>query len=184
MIPSEDNYVEWFTCSARFHFLRESYAFLSFALDQVREAGFPTAPLLAAGSMHVGLRFVRPAAPRDARKELEYEADTDLHQQLSAEESWLFYAMPQFADALDQQLTHQKVLFAPVNETEIDRKGRLVPAWTVDFKDLVAGLEERAFGRQMPPDHSARGFLETASAYPVSMHLVLNRMQKIVFALR
>jgi len=184
LIPSEDNYVEWFTCSARFHFLREGYAFLSFALDQVGETGFPAGSLLAAGSVHVGVRFVLPLAPRTSRGEVSYDADADLHDRLSAEENWLFYALPTFADVLDQQLTHQKVLFAAVAETEIDPERGLVPVRTRDFKELVAGLEDRSVGREVPPDTSVREFLAKASAPPVSMHLVLNRAHKVVFALK
>ncbi len=185
MIPTCDNYIEWFTCAARFHLLREGYAFLSFSLDQVAEAGFPAGKLLAPGSRIVGLQFLLPAADGAAVRPREYEADVELHRCMSEpSRGWLHYALPLSADPLDQQLTHQKVLFAGAAGVSLGADGRVTPRETRTFKQLVAGLEDGTCGLEVASGYSAADFRADTAACPVTMYLGLNRRERVVIALK
>lgn len=183
MIPTDSNYAEWFTCAARFHFLREGYAFLSFGLAQVEDEAFPIAALRASGSRVVGLRFLPPVRGVAGEQPLVYEADTGTRALMSGAGGQLLYALPQSADPLDQQLVHQKVLFARDAGMTHDPGGRLVAQSAMTFKELVTGLEEGALGREVPPDEAAAAFVATARAGEATLYLVLNRGRRTVIVL-
>lgn len=181
MIPNEANYAEWFTCAARFHFLREGYAFLSFELAQVEEEGFPLVALQATGSRVVGLRFL-PRAVADGGG-LAYTVEESTRARMAGADGWLVYALPQSADPLDQQLTHQKVLFAGDADTTCDSSGHLTVERAVTFKELVAALEEGALGREVAPEETAAAFAAAARAGEATLYLVLNQGRRTAIVL-
>ena len=181
MIPTKDNYVDWFTCAIRFYFMREGLGFLSFTLDQVTEAGFPAEQLVAAGNVAAGLNFARPAAASGGPRS--YEIDAEEHERMTAAGSGLYYALPQTADVLDQQLTHQKVFFAETETVDVDGS-RLTARDAIGFKGLAEGLEAGTCGWQLPAGLSAQEFLALTGHTPATLWLVVNRSAKLVFALR
>lgn len=183
MIPTESNYAEWFACSARYYLLREGYAFLTFALGQVVEPGFPAARLIAEGNRLVGLRFVRPVATVPGQRISAYAGDAaPIGRIADADASWLLYALPRSADPFDQQLAHQKVLFAGAGEVEFTG-GELVPGGGVNFKQLIAGIEQGAIGREVPAGWTSADLVEAADGRCATMYLVVNGDARIVFAL-
>ena len=185
MIPTEDNYVEWFTCAARFYFLREGYAFLSFALAQVKESGLPADKLFAAGNKLIGLQFVRPVEASGARGGLQYQADAAQHQRMSkAAGNWLFYALPQSTDPLDQLLTHQKVVFAEATGTKFVAANTFVPEEARSFKELFACIEDDSCGRELAGGYSVEEFLAATQENPMTMYLLVDRGDRIVFAFK
>lgn len=185
MIPTRDNYVEWFTCAVRFHFLREGYAFLSFSVDQLADPGFPAERLIVGGSRFVGLHFLLPAVDSAAQRPLGYLPDPDLPRFMSEPGgSWLRYALPQSADPLDQQLTQQKVLFAGAAGVSLASDGSVLPEATLTFKQLVAQLEGGECGFEVPSGYTATDLLALTGEYPVSLYLGMDRKNRIVTALK
>lgn len=179
MVPSLANYAEWFTCAARFYFLKEGYAFLSFELAQVEEPGFPVGKLLSSGNRVIGMRFLRPAeAAGDA-----YEAGDVSRARMAEAGIWLLYALPLSADPLDQQLTHQKVAFTDVADVATDAGGHLVAARTITFRQLVVGLEDGTHGREVPAGETAGMFLSTAREGGATLYLVMNRHERTIIVL-
>ncbi len=183
MIPTESNYAEWFACSARYYLLREGYAFLTFALEQVVEPGFPTARLIAEGNRLVGLRFARPVETAPGQRISTYAGDAAPIERIAdADAGWILYALPQSADPFDQQLAHQKVLFAGAAEVEF-AGGELVPGGGENFKQLLASIEASAIGRDVPAGWTAADLVEAADGPSATMYLVVNGHARIVFAL-
>lgn len=179
MVPGIANYAEWFTCAARFHFLKEGYAFLSFGLAQVEEPGFPTGKLLAGGNRVVGVRFLRPAESVGGA----YEADDVVRTRMAEAGPWVLYALPLSADPLDQQLTHQKVVFAGAAEVETDANGHLVAGRTLTFKQLVAALETGEAGREVHAGETPGMFLATAREGDATLYIVMNRRERTIVVL-
>ncbi len=183
MIPTESNYAEWFACSARYYLLREGYAFLTFALGQVVEPGFPATRLVAEGNRFVGLRFVRPVETAPGQRISAYAGDAAPIERIAdADAGWLLYALPQSADPFDQQLTHQKVLFAGTGEVE-HVGGGLVPGGGVNFKQLLAAIEAGTIGREVQAGWTAADLVEGADGRSATIYLVVNGRARIVFAL-
>ena len=183
MIPTESNYAEWFACSARYYLLREGYAFLTFALGQVAEPGFPAARLVAEDNRLVGLRFVRPVETAPGQRISAYAGDAAPIEKIAdADAGWLLYALPQSTDPFDQQLAHQKVLFAGAGEVEF-AGGELVPGGGVNFKQLIAAIEAGTVGRAVPVGWTAADLVEAADGRSATMYLVVNGHARIVFAL-
>ena len=169
--------------SARYYLLREGYAFLTFALEQVVEPGFPATRLIAEGNRFVGLRFVRPVETAPGQRIGTYAGDAAPIERIAdADADWLFYALPQSADPFDQQLTHQKVLFAGAGEVE-HVGGGLVPGGGVNFKQLLAAIEAGTIGREVQAGWTAADLMEAAGGRAATMYLVVNGHTRIVFAL-
>ncbi len=183
MVPSIANYAEWFTCSSRFHFLKEGYAFLSFELAQVEEPGFPTDRLLTDGNRVVGMRFLRSVEAVAGQRAFAYSVDDAIRTRMAEAGPWLLYALPLSADPLDQQLTHQKVAFAGVAEVASDVSGHLVAGHTLSFKELVAALESGEHGREVHDGETAGMFLATAREGGATLYLVLNHRERTVIVL-
>lgn len=185
MIPTRDNYVEWFTCAARFHFLREGYAFLSFCVDQLADPGFPLDRLTAGGCRLIGLQFLLPAVNPATQRPSGYVPDPALHRLTSGRGgSWLRYALPQSADPLDQQLMHQKVLFAAADGVSFAADGSLTPKETLTFRQLVAQLEGGEIGLEVPSGNSAVHLVTLTGERPVSMYLGMDRKSRLVIVLK
>jgi hypothetical protein len=184
MIPTEANYAEWFTCSVRYYLLKEGYAFLTFGVEQAAEPGFPATRMFAEGVRFVGLQFVRPIETASDGRVLAYRGDFITHNRMSqTDASWLFYAFPQSADSLDQQLTHQKVLFARASQVTLGVDGMLKPGPAIGFKQLLAGIGAGSAGRDAPVGRAPRDIVITAAAHPATLYLVVNSRDRIVFAL-
>lgn len=181
MIPTEANYVEWFTCSARYYLLKEGFAFLTFGVEQIAEPGFPAAKLLAAGNRLLGLRFLRPVEPDPGQRVSTYEAEPGLLDQVH--ERWTLCALPQSADVLDQQLTHQKVTFAPRDELERLPSGTLASRSGSSFRQVFERIVAGALGRELPVGWSSEDLAAAAAEQPVSLYLVVDARDRIVFAL-
>jgi hypothetical protein len=180
MVPSLANYAEWFTCSARYYLMREGYGFLTFSVEQVAEPGFPGERLLAGGNRLVALRFVRPVeTPRGQRVSAYRREDAGLE----GAPDWLRLALPQSADPLDQQLTHQKVLFAVPEHMQTEGAESLRVASAVTFKQLMEGIEADAVGLEMMNAWKPAELVAAAVGCPATLYLVVNRGARIVFML-
>lgn len=182
MVPSEANYIEWFTCSARFFLLKEGYAFLTFGVKQVSEPGFPSATLLAEGNRLAGLRFCSPIEPVRGQRVSEYRVDPALHHQM-ADADWMLYALPQSADLLDQQLVHQKVLLSTPAEVDVSVDGVLSARTGGIFKQLFERMGDGSLGHEVPSGWTAHDLSSAVSQQPASIYLVVNPHDRIVFAL-
>ena len=183
MVPTEANYTEWFTCSARYYLLKEGFAFLTFGVDQVSEPGFPSAKLLAEGNRLVGLVFLRPVEPERGQRVSAHEVDPVLYGQMAAAD-WVFYALPQSADPLDQQLAHTKVVFAAPGEVELGAAGALHARAGASFKQVFERIGSTSLGRAVPQGWSAGDLQAAAAEQPASLYLVVNHRDRIVFALQ
>ena len=182
MIPTEANYAEWFTCSARYYLLKEGYAFFTFGVGQVSEPGFPSARLLAEGSRLVGLVFCTPVDPGHGQRVCAWKADPTAHEQLASAD-WIVCALPLSADPLDQQLAHQKVLFPARGEIDLTADGILSARSGATFKQMFERVGEGTLGLQLPAGWSAGDLATAVAAQPASLYLVVNRRDRIVFAL-
>ena len=182
MIPTEANYAEWFTCSARYYLLKEGYAFFTFGVRQVGEAGFPSARLLAEGNRLVGLVFCIPVDPGHGQRVCAWKADPAAHERMASAD-WMLYALPQSADPLDQQLTHQKVLFPARGEVDLTADGILSALSDATFKQVFEGIAADSLGLELPAGWQASELAARAEEQPASLYLVVNRRDRIVFAL-
>lgn len=180
MIPTEANYAEWFTCSVRYHLLRNGYAFLTFALDQVAEPDFPGGRLFAGGNRLVGLRFVLPVQPAPGAAVRSHRISEAA---LTDTADWMVLALPQFADPLDQQLTHNKVLFARPANVQRGSSGETQAITTLTFKQLMAGIEDGSLGREIPDGWTQAELLAAAAASPATLYLVVNPGARVIFGL-
>lgn len=183
MIPTETNYAEWFTCSARYYLLKEGYAFFTFSVGQVIEAGFPSTRLLAEGNRLVGLVFCAPVEPVLGQRVSAWKADPTARERMSTV-GWALYALPQSADPLDQQLTHQKVLFSDPGDVELAGDGTLRVRMSTSFKQVLDRMRAGSLGFGLPVGWSAEDFAATAAAHPATLYLVTNASARVVFALR
>jgi hypothetical protein len=185
MIPTEDNYVDWFICSARAYFLRKGYAFFSFSVGQVKESDFPADKLLIVGNKLVGLQFKRPIEAPAKRSGLEYKMDEAQHKRMrNAEPGWLYYALPQTTDPLDQRLMHQKMAFVEAGEVEMTTSETFVPRNALSFRQLVRGVEACPIGQKLPVGYTVKEFLAAIQRDPATMYLFVNTSDKVVFAVR
>jgi len=184
MVPSIANYAEWFTCSSRFHFLKEGYAFLSFELAQVEEPGFPTDRLLTDGNRVVGMRFLRSVEAVAGQRAFAYSVDDAIRTRMAEAGPWLLYALPLSADPLDQQLTHQKVAFAGVAEVASDVSGHLGRGAYALFQGVGRrhSSQESTAGKCMT-GRQAGMFLATAREGGATLYLVLNHRERTVIVL-
>lgn len=182
MIPTEANYTEWFTCSARYYLLKEGYAFFTFGVGQVGEAGFPSARLLAEANRLVGLVFCTPIEPGSGQRVSAWKADPTAHERMASAD-WMLYALPQSADPFDQQLAHQKVLFLAPAEGELAADGTLGAGSGATFKQVFERVGEGALGLELPAGWSAADLAAVVARQPASLYLVVNRRDRIVFAL-
>lgn len=180
MIPTEANYAEWFTCSARYFLLREGYAFLTFALQQVAEPGFPGGRLFAAGNSLVGLRFVVPCEPAPGAAVRSHRVSEAA---LTGTGDWVLLALPQSADLLDQQLTHQKVQFARPADIVRGPSGEAHAVTSRTFKQLMVAIEDGSVGREIPDGWTPLELLAAAAACPATLYLVVNRGARVIFGL-
>lgn len=182
MVPTEANYTEWFTCSARYFLVKEGFAFLTFGVGQVNEPGFPSAKLLAEGNRMAGLRFCAPVEPARGQRVGEYRVDAELHYQMVAAE-WMLYALPQSADPLDQQLAHQKVRFSAPAEVDVSADGILSAHTGATFKQMFERFGDGSLGQKVPSGWTAGDLVQAAREQPASLYLVVNWRDRIVFAL-
>jgi len=180
MVPSIANYAEWFTCSARYYLMREGYGFLTFAVGQVAEPGFPALRLLAGGNRLVALRFVRPAETAVGQPVRAHRGDDAAP---GEGPDWLRLALPQSADPLDQQLTHQKVLFAVPGDMQTEGAEAVRAGTAVTFKQLMESIEAGAVGLEMRTAWTPGDLAAAAAECPATLYLVVNRGVRIVFML-
>lgn len=180
MIPTEANYAEWFTCSARYYLLKEGYAFLSFGVEQVVEPGFPGARLFAAGNRLVGLRFVRPVEPAPGHSVREYQVDEAA---LADVADWVYLALPLTADPVDQQLAHTKLRFVRAEGLEVAGAGAMCADAGLTFAALLTAMQGGSAGREVPDGWTHEELLAEVAVHPATLYLVMNASARVVFAL-
>lgn len=182
MVPTEANYTEWFACSTRYFLLKEGYAFFTFGLGQVAEEGFPSASLFAEGTRLTGLAFVAPVEPARGQRVSAYGTDPRHHERMTASH-WMLYALPQSADVLDQQLLHQKVLFAAPGDVEVSGEGVLLARAALPFKTVFARMVDGSLGSDASAFGTAEEFVRAVGGQQASLYLVVNPRDRVVFAL-
>lgn len=177
MIPTVDNYVRWFVCSIRYRFLRDGYAFLDFDLPQVADEGFPTHTLLTESARAVALRFATPVG--ETTPPVRWKSPADLIGEMP---EWLYCAFPTSADALDQQLTHDKVVLAAADDVVRTDEG-LRYHGGLRLQALADGLADGTLGLALSDALTPSGFLGVVQAHQVDLVLVLNAPARTAMAL-
>ncbi len=183
MLPSVRNHVEWLVCSLRFHLLREGFAFLSFLAAQVGEAGFPHVDITTTGSRAVGLRFALPRAD-SASPAHSWCASQLTRTAVRDAEGKLLWALPLSVDPTDQQLMHQKVMFARDGDTAWAAPDTLTADDFLSFQELMAelGSPETSLGWCL----SGSSVAELENDFvtiPASLFLVVSPTSRLVTAL-
>ncbi len=185
MIPTEDNYVDWFTSAARAYFYRKGYEFYSFSVGQVNESNFPVDKLLIVGNKLIGLQFKRPREAPAKRGGFEYRSDKAQHERMiEASPEWLYYALPQTTDPLDQRLIHQKMAFVEARGVEMTTSNTFVPRKALSFRQLVRGIEKCPIGQKLPANYTVTQFFDAVKSAPATIYLVVNASEKTVFSMR